>query len=243
MKSEIYYDCVANEASNIILSAPILYEIHNLDIHQLQFFFSQFYYYVDAFQRFLGAVIWQTNNEIIKFALIDNLIDECGGFEKIKNRDYSEAHPEMLKRFVKKLSGNDTHLPKSNMSIHTRILINSYNNLFINSPFIEAIGGIAPGTESTSPKWFNVIYQQLKRREQFSEEDLFYFKLHTVIDEVHGNILKESLIPQLNTIENRILLKNGATTAALILKNFFLALSEEIKDMSNSKIHELAAVS
>lgn len=225
MKPDNYFDQVINQTAEILLSVPILSQIHIMPSSKLHFLFSQIYYFIEMFPGFLGTLIWQTNNEKIRFALIENLVDECGGFDRIRNRDYSATHSGMLKKFIEGINGSRGVLAEK--SVHTKIFIRNFEKLFINSTFIETLGAMA-SMESVSTKWFNLIYQQLIKRNEFSEESLYFFKLHIQMDEDHGDVLKETLIPLLKNNEDYVLFKNGAMTSVNNWKNFYFALAEEI---------------
>lgn len=236
MQAIKYYNQVMNQTAETLLSIPILSRIDSLTTKQLHYLFSQIYYFVEKFPGFMGLIIWQTNNEGVRFSLIDNLVDECGGFEKIRNRDYSATHSGMLKTFVEKLDLENSSLAE--ISCNTKIMLSDFNKLFIHSTFIEALSALA-SMEGVSTRWFDLIYRQIKQRQEFSEEELYFFKLHTIMDEMHGDILKETLIPYLISKENYALFRNGAINSVTIWKNFYQAITEEMdlcKEFSNIEL-------
>ena len=82
--------------------------------------------------------------------------------------------------------------------------------LFIFSPFIQAFGGMAPGIESISSTWIDVIQNGLKKKNILTRDDLLYFELHTVVDMKHSGLFRNAIIPYLNTETSRKLLRDGA---------------------------------
>lgn len=226
-----FFEQTINETAKALISSPILQQLDILPKGQLHFLFSQIYYLVESFPGLLAALVLQTNDENILFSIIDNLIDECGGIERIQNRDYSATHSRLLKSFIEKLSNTDAVAEKS---IHTKLMLSNFKKLFINSTFIEALGAMA-AMEGASVQWFNHLFQKLKTRNEFSTQDLYFFELHTVMDEAHGSALKDVLIPLLTKYDNYALFKSGADTAALISKNFYLGLAEEISHVYKNK--------
>lgn len=227
MNPEKYFEQVINETAVTLISAPILNKLDVLATHQLHFLFSQIYYLVELFPGLLATLIFQTNDIGIRFAIIDNLVDEFGGIEKIRNNDYSSTHSQLLKCFLEKLS-TETPAKLVDKATTTKIMLSHFRKLFIHSTLVEVLGAMA-AMEGASTKWFNHLYQKLIARKEFSDDDLYFFKLHTVMDEDHGNILKEKLLPLLTDKENLAFFKNGATTAALISKHFYIGLSKEME--------------
>jgi pyrroloquinoline quinone (PQQ) biosynthesis protein C len=226
MNKDIYYDQVIQEAANTLLAIPILNKLSDLSRDQLHYLFSQIYYFVDLFPGLLGILLWKINDERIRFAIIDNLVDECGGIEKIRANDHSATHSRLLLKFIATLSKSD--VPLANKSVNTERLINDFNGFFINSTPVEVMAAMA-SMEGMSTQWFGLIYQQLLARKAFSQDDLYFFELHTGLDEVHGNILKEVLMPLLKDEKSFILLRNGVMRSISIWKCFYEALTREME--------------
>lgn len=226
---ESYFDSITDEAACMQLSIPIFSRLTELPSRELHFLFSQIYYFVEAFPGFLGALILQAPNEKMRFAIIENLVDECGGFEKIHRRDYSETHSGMLKKFVTSLTCSNGAL--ADKSIHVDILLNNFRKLFIHSGAIETFAAVA-SMEGMSTSWFKLLYKQLQDRNEFSSDDLYFFELHTRIDEEHGNALKEELVPLLKTAEDYALFKSGVMTSTHNWTNFYQGLAEEMQAIS-----------
>lgn len=219
--SELYENTIL-EVEGRLLSAPLLNRIKDMSGEQLHYFFSQIYYFVDLFPGFLGSLLQKTNNKQLQFAIVDNLVDECGGIEKLKRNDFSGAHSCLLKKFL--------HLfdyPLATKSIHTTILIDSFNKLFVNSTLIETLAAIA-SMECTSTKWFNLILEQLHQRSEYTKDQLHFFELHTVVDEVHGDVLRDVLLPMIRDKKSSILFKHGVMTSLENWLRFYSAISDEI---------------
>lgn len=223
---EQHVDQIVNDTADTLISAPILHQIDILTRSQLHFLFSQIYYLVESFPGLLAALILQTNDDAIRFAIIDNLVDECGGIEKVRSRDFSATHSQLLKQFIEKLSDKATPAI-AEKSAHTNIMLSHFKRLFFNSTLVEVLSALA-AMEGASTKWFNLLYKKLLVRNEFTGDDLYFFELHTVMDEEHGDVLKETLLPLLTNDENLALFESGATTAGLISKNFYIGLANEM---------------
>ena len=221
-----YVEKVVSKTTEALLSPTILHQISTMKKADLHTLFSQIYFLVEAFPGFLAGILLQTNDEAIRFAVIDNLVDECGGFEKLKAQDKRCTHSQLLKTFVEKLSPAAT--PQLGVqSAHTKVMLANFHQLFTHSSLIEVLGAMT-AMESASSAWFEFLYQQLRDRDEFSREDLYFFELHTMMDEKHGDAFREVLMPLLTNSESYAFFSNGAMKAANISINFYLGLSEEI---------------
>ncbi|HLB42974.1 MAG TPA: iron-containing redox enzyme family protein [Gammaproteobacteria bacterium] len=210
MEAEKFYDDVTQEILNIILDIPLLHEFDKLNINQLQLFFIQFYHLVRTFPQYLGALIWQSPDEAIRLAIVDNLVDECGGIMRIEQGEISDAHPIIYRRVTRALGINDQELASVPPRHYTQRMLDELKKLFIFSPFIQAFGGMAPGIESISSTWIDVIQNGLKKKNILTRDDLLYFELHTVVDMKHSGLFRNAIIPYLNTETSRKLLRDGA---------------------------------
>ena len=229
MNASEFYDSVINQTISMQLSPPVLSRLTEMENKKLHYLFSQIYYFVNDFPSLLGALIWQIDDERIRFALADNLIDELGGANNIHQRDFSQTHSRLLKRFIESIDPeNGGIFPRS---IHTKILQESFNRLFLHSSPLEALSAVAT-MEGTSSYWFNLLYKQLLAREQFSPEEMYFFELHTRLDDEHGSILKDVLLPSLKDADSYALFKHGAISAASFWGTFYASLTEEMKAMS-----------
>lgn len=228
MIPEKFYDKVTDEVLNIVLEIPLLHSFSDLDITQIKLFTTQFYYLVKAFPRYLGALIWKAYDENIRLALVDNLVDECGGIEHIKSRELIGTHPAIYRRITRALDISDHELEGTQPRPYTKRMLDELEALFINAPFIESFGGMAPGIESISYIWIDVIHKGLARQKFFVEEDLYYFSLHTVVDKDHSSVFKNAIIPYLNDNAARDQLRDGALRMVHAQKILFEGIASDI---------------
>ncbi len=222
INSKQVIETVVNKTRNALLSPRILHNISTMKKTDLHALFSQIYYLVEAFPGFLAGILIRTNDDAIRFAVIENLVDECGGFDNLKAQDKSSTHPQLLKTFVEGLSYG-----LAPQSAHTKVMLSNFNQMFTHSSLIEILGAMT-AMEGASSAWFVFLYNQLKARGEFSKDDLYFFELHTVMDEDHGDVFRALLLPLLIDEESHAFFNNGAMKAASISTNFYLGLSEEI---------------
>ena len=225
MNSETYFDKTIENFREQLLATPILNQLTDLNNQQIQFLFSQIYYFVKAFPGYLGILLWKTNNKHIRFAITENLVDEHGGIDKINKKDFNMIHSRLLKNFIK--STNPTLSKLADKSIHTKILMSNFDRLFLNATLVEALG-MMTAMESISVKWFSLLYHQLKKRGEYSNEALYFFELHMSLDEEHGSILKDILMPLLKNKQSIMLFQESVETISLVWKRFYYGIAEEI---------------
>lgn len=225
MKAQEYFDEAVKKVVTELLSTPILNQLADLNKKQLRYFFSQIYYFVDAFPGYLGILLWKTNNNSVRFTITENLVDEYGGIEKIMQRDFAGMHSNLLKKFVEKIDPSVNGL--ADQSKHTKALLTHFNDLFISASLIEALAAMA-SMENIAPPWFDLLYNQLKQRNTFSNDDLYFFKLHMSIDVEHGDVLKETLIPLLKDEKCYALLQRGIDAAASNWQRFYEGITQEM---------------
>lgn len=225
MNVDNYFDEEVQKSVSNLLQVPILNRLGKLNNEQLGYFFSQIYYFVDAFPGYLGILLWKTNNNDVRFAIADNLVDEYGGLERITKRNFSGMHSNLLKNFIESIDTTNKGLVAKSES--TQKLLDSFDDLFINSSLIEAFGSMAC-MENIGPPWFKLLYNQLNERKIFSKEDLFFFSLHINVDVEHGDILKKALIPLLKNADSYNLLQKGINTAASNWYKFYEGITEEM---------------
>lgn len=229
MNAKSLFEDVNQQAQDRLLSAPILNKLTQLNTPQLHYLFSQLYYFVERFPSLLGLLLWHTTDDRIRFAIVDNLIDECGGADKVHNNDFSATHSGLLKKFILSMDLPERKLAAQ--SIQTDILLNRFKQFYLHSTTVEVLSSMT-SMESMSTQWFNLLYSQLKQRNEFAKDDLYFFDLHTQLDEVHGSILQDVLMPLLRTENDLALFKHGVLTSVSHWTNFYNEITSEIDKIS-----------
>jgi len=230
MKAKIFYEKVAKEILDIILSVKLIHQFQELNLNQLKLFAKEFHAFVDYFPKYLGALIWQSPYESIRLVIIDNLIDESGGLKKIENLDTSATHPMDFRRFAYKLGLDDQVLfDLKSARPYTIKMLEDLNDLSIKSEFFVSLGGIAPGVENVFHAWIKIICDGLKQHDIFDSRDLYYFSSHAILDIEHGEQFKNAILPILADKEKQDAIQQGAHRMTQIICNFFYGLSEDLK--------------
>jgi pyrroloquinoline-quinone synthase len=213
-----------------MLSVELLHDFHHLNDQALRLFVCQFYPIIKKFPHYLTALMCKTSDEKLRLIILDNLIDEMGGIDNIKNRSNKEAHYKLFAHFGYALELSDTDLEANNtLRPYTSHFLKTVDNIFDHTNIIKGIGALTFGIESIYPFWIDHVYQGLLAQKRFSDEALYHFKLHTAIDLIHGQVLEEGISSHLKTKKDRELLLQGAMETVNSFKDFFIGLSQDIQ--------------
>lgn len=228
-KFEKEFDRITDQSLSIVTSSSLLTSFDNIDDHQLLAFAKGFYHFVKYSPEYFSTLICKSPHNEIRLVLVDNLIDEFGGIENIHSLNTSGFHPELYRRFTRSLGISDQELNNLNLAKpYVKQMHDDFVKLALNSTFWLSLGALSPGIENIFFRWINIIYKGLKKRNCFSEDDLIYFKLHSIIDQIHGNKLKGCILKYIENESNLKLLETGAIEISRIHQRFFEALSNDI---------------
>ena len=215
-------------ADHQAVNHPFLSSIGTLTPEQTKIFASQFYLYVRMFPRLMGAVVYTVPDERARLPLILNLINECGGLAYMERMDNSHTHPALFRIFTSALGISDVELEATVPLPSTQQFIEAYEQLYLKSPFLKAMGAVGPGTECAVPKMYVPILEGLKAQNQFTEQDLYFFALHLPIDQEHCDMICDALTPYMESKENQKAVREGALEALESRKVFWDGLQKEI---------------
>ena len=214
--------------SHRAVNHPFLHKIKDLNTEQLRIFASQFYLYVRMFPRLMGAVVYTVPDETARLPLILNLINECGGLKYLERMDNSHTHPALFRVFTRALGIKDADLEKTAPLPSTKKFIEKYEQLYLHSPFLKAMGAVGPGTECIVSKMYVPILDGLRAQKKFSKEDLYFFELHLPIDKEHCDMIVTALAPYMDDKKNQQLVREAAEEALAAREAFWDGLSKKI---------------
>jgi len=229
-KFEKQFDRITEQSLLIVTSSTLLTHFDEISEQQLFDFAKGFYHFVKYSPEYFSTLICKSPHNEIRLVLVDNLIDEFGGIEKIHTLNTSGFHPELYRRFTRSLGISDQELNDLNSAKpYVKKMHDDFVKLALNSTFWLSLGALSPGIENIFYHWINIIYNGLKKRNCFTEEDLIYFKLHSIIDQIHGNKLKCCILKHIENENNLRLLEAGAIQISHIHQNFFEALNSDVQ--------------
>lgn len=231
MKCHPFLVDLNNELSgHVAVNHPFLFKIKDLSVEQTKIFAGQFYLYVRMFPRLMGAIVYNVADEKARLPLILNLINECGGLERMENLDNSQTHPALFRVFTNALGIKDTDLESTKPLPSTDQFIDTYTKLYLESQPMKAMGAVGPGTECAVPRMYIPILDGLRAQNRFDEKQLHFFALHLPIDQEHCDMICDALAPHMDDTINQDMVREGANVALQSRKLFWDGLERAILD-------------
>ncbi len=206
---QLQEDCLNHPALNH--SYLKKFEQKKVSKDQVKIFAEQYYCFSRHFSRYLAALVAITPDEGSRAPLIKNLHEEYGGRqEDNQDMDAERTHPAIFRGFLRSV-GIDTS-PEALHAIkplpETKLFVDKYLNIrYLN--YIEAFGGMGPGTEYIVPQMYTYIREGCIGA-GLSEDDYLFFSAHIELDVEHAEGIKESLLPFAQTEDHQELLRFGA---------------------------------
>jgi pyrroloquinoline quinone (PQQ) biosynthesis protein C len=166
-------------------------------------FAEQCYEFVRCFPLYLGGLLAHIPDTEIDtlMVLTDNLVDECGGYDRLEDGDTRDAHPRLFRRFLVRLGlvSDPSETPERPKEIFpgTQEFVEEYFRLCDSEHFSLALGAFGPGNECFAKKWVPILAGLRKNEAEFTEEDLIFFSVHspapeaeqTSVEDEHGNLM------------------------------------------------------
>lgn len=153
------------------------------------------YHYVGPFADYLGYVYSNMPEQFTdaKDFLLQNMYEEeIGG----------DRHTDLLIRFAEACGTTRERIKNpDNMSPTTRGLQAWCYNIPMRENPIVAVAGLVVGLESQVPSIYRKQTPVLREKYGFSEEEVEFFDLHIVSDEIHGERGFQIVLEHANTLE------------------------------------------
>ena len=153
------------------------------------------YHYVGPFADYLAYVYARTPvayTEAKDFLLANMYEEEIGG----------DRHTDLLIRFAEACgTTRERVVNPDNMSTTTRALQSWCYCVAMREDPIVAVAGLVVGLESQVPSIYRKQTPTLRDQYGFSDEDVEFFDLHIVSDEIHGERGYQIVLEHANTVE------------------------------------------
>ena len=153
------------------------------------------YHYVGPFADYLSYVYGNMPDEFseAKDFLLQNMYEEeIGG----------DRHTDLLIRFAESCgTTRERVINPDNMSATTRGLQSWCYAVAIRENPIVAVAGLVVGLESQVPSIYRKQTPTLREKYGFTDEEVEFFDLHIVSDEIHGERGYQIVLEHANTIE------------------------------------------
>ena len=154
------------------------------------------YHYVGPFADYLGYIYARTPDKYTEakdFLLSNMYEEEIGG----------DRHTDLLIRFAEACgTTRERVIDPDNMSATTRGLQSWCYTVAMREDPIVAVAGLVVGLESQVPSIYRKQTPTLREKYKFTDEEVEFFDLHIVSDEIHGErgyqiVLKYADTPEL----------------------------------------------
>ncbi len=153
------------------------------------------YHYVGPFANYLAYIYARTGDEYTEakdFLLANMYEEEIGG----------DRHTDLLIRFAEACGTTRERVSNpDNMSPTTRALQSWCYAVAMRENPIVSVAGLVVGLESQVPSIYRKQSPVLKEKYGFTEEEVEFFDLHIVSDEIHGERGYQIVLEHANTVE------------------------------------------
>lgn len=178
-----------------------------LTTEQLKQFCIQYSWFCGYFPRSLSALASQVTTDETRLPLIKNLWEEHG------EGSVSKCHRVLFEKFMNVLNFSEDNSVNNQPLKSTIFCVEELFKYCSNSNFVRSLGAMGPGTEFFTSEEYIIIVEGLKKYNLFTQEDLEFWTVHIDGDDDHYSDIVMSLVPYLNTEENRNFVREGAIKA------------------------------
>lgn len=181
--------------------------------YDLKLFAEQYYLLSTSFINLLLYGSINIKSDKIRLSLISNLWDEHG------NGNIELSHRELLKKFLLAID-TSINIDKIKPLKETKEYIYKMENLCKNASEVEILSILGPACEFFTAKQYILIYEALKYKYSFTDEELVFFTKHIKHDDKHSSDIANSLK---TILINSSQLKKSiiASKTAIKLENMF----------------------
>ncbi|MGG4775616.1 iron-containing redox enzyme family protein [Alcaligenaceae bacterium 429] len=153
------------------------------------------YHYVGPFADYLGYLYARTPAEFVEakdFLLANMYEEEIGG----------DRHTDLLIRFGEACGTSRARIENpDNMNATTRALQAWCYAIAMREDPVVAVAGLVVGLESQVPSIYRKQTPTLREKYGFTDEEVEFFDLHIVSDEIHGERGYQIVLEHANTVE------------------------------------------
>ncbi len=155
-----------------------------LNVDEIKFIYSQYYYYSYNFTKLLASLLLKCNNDYYRAQLSRNLWEE-GGALKIEDR-----HVEIYRKFLKE--GLSLSLEEIRYESYTKYFFGESLRYCLESDAIQCAAFLSYGTEGIVSRLYTIMKNGLLKA-GIQDKHLNFFNIHIACDDEHAEILKEMM--------------------------------------------------
>ncbi|MEO6985512.1 MAG: iron-containing redox enzyme family protein [Paralcaligenes sp.] len=173
----------------------VAWAVGKLDRRHMARWAENHYHYVGPFADYLAYVYARLGDDYTEakdFLLSNMYEEEIGG----------DRHTDLLIRFAEACGTTRERVQNpDNMSPTTRALQAWCYGIAMRENPIVAVAGLVVGLESQVPSIYRKQAPRLREKYGFTDEEVEFFDLHIVSDEIHGERGYQIVLAHANTIE------------------------------------------
>ena len=138
------------------------------------------------------------------------------------------THPALFRRFLKSLGVSPDVVAAAEPLPETSQFVREFEAVCRNGHWLEAMGALGPGTESTVPGIYGHILAGIRRSAAVDPNDYVFWTIHVHCDEGHGENILLAIESYLDRPENQQLVRKGAMRVLNARKLWFDALERMV---------------
>lgn len=213
-----------------ILNHPFIMRLNTADLSrdELRFFAQQYHIYNSYFPRLLSAVAANIVDDKTRMPIIENLWEEHGSGK------IDQSHRILYERFAGAVGLTLDELSEVEPLSTTSICCEHLLQTCLDDDFVTSLGVLGPGTEYFTNSEYIKILEGLSKYDFFSEDDLYFWKVHISLDEDHYAEMLEAIRPYCNNAEGRHKVKVGARKAIDLEILFWDGLEDALNKSRNN---------
>jgi pyrroloquinoline-quinone synthase len=192
-----------------ILEHPFLDRLAGSELskEQLKFFTMQYGVYCSFFPRFLAAAAANVPDDRTRMPIMENLWEEHG------EGQIEHSHRVLYEQFAAAQGISAADLYDASPLPNTRACVENLLDLCEEGHFLESLGALGPGTEFFTTEEYLKILNGLRQYDQFTENDLAFWVVHTALDEEHYSEMIDALRPWTRSSTEESMIRLGAIKA------------------------------
>lgn len=196
------------------------FESGSLGLADLQFIFGQYSFYSRSFTRCLAGFMANSDNDMHRAQLVENLWEESG------EADLDKRHAELFRRFL--TQGLGIILEDLVPTPPTQIFVNEILSFCLRSSAYESSAFLSLGTEGIVSRMYEIFIKGLKKA-GVSDEHLTFFYLHTACDDDHAITLEKIMLSYTDNPDWFETCRRSLTFALDLRKQFFEHLYQQLQ--------------
>ena len=185
--------------------------------------FARLYYpHILRTRLYQANTLGITPDEKIQFVLSEILYDEFG------SGNLEDSHMEQYRKFMYALGFQQDEINKQEIIPELQMYISTMMKLTQGEDWLAALAAVGIASEHPIPKYYKLLLEGLRKIPGIKDSDLELFISHIGLDEVHSQLVEQSIHSYLDEQENQISFTQGLRVNMNARRVFHAGLYREI---------------